>query len=72
MNLLTKQSYRYRKQSYRSWRESGGGIKKAIGMDTSTLLDIKEVIHEDSPFSTGHSTQYSVTTYMGQRMPNKG
>ena len=52
--------------------ESGGGIKKAIGMDTSTLLDIKEVIHEDSPFSTGHSTQYSVTTYMGQRMPNKG
>ena len=35
-----------------------------VGIDTYTLLYIKEVINNDLLLSTRNSTQYSVMTYM--------
>ena len=49
-------------------RGKGGGRRNwEIGIDTYTLLIlcIKQTTNENLLYSTGNSTQYSVTTYMG-------
>ena len=38
--------------------------EREVGIDTYTLLYIKEVINNDLLLSTRNSTQYSVMTYM--------
>ena len=38
--------------------------EREVGIDTCTLLYIKEIINNDLLLSTRNSTQYSVTTYM--------
>ena len=44
----------------------GIGINWEIGIDTYTLLYIKQVTNKDLLYSTGNSTQYSVMAYMGK------
>ena len=46
--------------------EGGGGINWEIGIDTYTLLYIKQITNKDSLYSTGIPFQYSVMTYMGK------
>ena len=43
-----------------------GKDKLGDWIDICTLLYIKWVTNEDLLYSTGNSTQYSVTTYMGK------
>ena len=47
-------------------RGERGGINWEIGIDTYTLLYIKQITNKDLLYSTGNSTQYSVMTYMGK------
>ena len=42
----------------------GGGIN--CKTDINTLLYIKWITNKDLLYSTGNSTQYSVTAYMGK------
>ena len=42
--------------------ERGGGMNREIGIDTYTLLCIKERTDENLLYSTGNSTQFSVVT----------
>ena len=39
---------------------SGGGINQELGMNTRTLLYIRQMTDGDLLYSTGNSTQYSV------------
>ena len=41
-----------------------GGINQELGVNTHTLLYIKQITNKDLLYSTGKSTQYSVITYM--------
>ena len=68
MNLFTKQklSHRCRKQTYGYQGGKGGGISWKIGIDTCTLLHIKQITNKDLLYSTDNSTQYSVMAYMGK------
>ena len=43
-----------------------GGIHRKTGIDTYTLLHIKQVTNKDLLYSTGNATQYSVMAYMGK------
>ena len=43
----------------------GEGIKK-IGIDTYTLLCLKQITNKDLLYSTGNSTQYFAMAYMGK------
>ena len=69
MNLFTKHSHRYRKQTFgyqeRKWGWEGG-INWEIGIDIYILLYIKQITKKDLLYSTGNSSQYSVITYMGK------
>ena len=67
MNLFTKQkqSHRCRKQTYGYQGIRGEEINCKIGVDTYTLLYIKQ-INKNLLYSTGNSTQYSVMIYMGK------
>ena len=38
--------------------------EREVGIDTYTLLYIKEIINKDLLYSTRNSTQYSLMTYM--------
>ena len=38
--------------------------EREVGIDTYTLLYIKEIINQDLLYSTRNSTQYSLMTYM--------
>ena len=44
-----------------TWR---GGINQELGMNTHTLLYIKQIINKDLLYSTGNSTQYFVMICM--------
>ena len=63
MNLFTKQnlSQRCRKQTYTYQKISRGEINWETGIDIYMLLYIKQIISKDLQYSTGNSTQYSVT-----------
>ena len=43
-----------------------GGINQEVGIDTYTLLYVKQVINKDLLYSTGKYTQYFVITYKGK------
>ena len=43
------------------WR---GGMNWEIRIDIYTLLFIKEITNKDQLYTTGNSTQYSITIYM--------
>ena len=45
----------------RKWR---GGMNLEIRIDIYTLLFIKEITNKDQLYTTGNSTQYSITIYM--------
>ena len=45
-------------------KRGGGGINQKLGINTRTLLYIRQIINKDLLYSTGNSTQYSVITYM--------
>ena len=76
MNLFAKQKQRHRRreQTYRYQGGGGGGMNWEIGIDTYTLicikqmtntytlLCIKQMTNENLPYSTGNSTQCSVVT----------
>ena len=65
MNLFTKQkqTHRLREQThgYQGGRV-GKGIDWEFGIDTYTLLYLKEITNKDLLYSTGNSAQYSVIT----------
>ena len=48
----------------------GRGERRKInwetGIETHTLLYVKEITNKDLLYSTGNSTQYYVMTYMGK------
>ena len=44
----------------------GKGINQEVGINTYTLLYIKQIINKIVLYSTGDSTQYSVMSYMGK------
>ena len=68
MNLFTKQkhTHRLRKQTYGYQRGKMGGINQEVGIDTYTLLYIRQITNKHLLYSTGNSTQYSVMAYMGK------
>ena len=71
MNLFTKQkeSHRCIQQKTNLQLPGGkarGGINWDTGMDTDTLLYIKQITNKYLLQSTGNSTQYSVMAYMGK------
>ena len=41
-----------------------GGINLKLGINTCTVLYIKQTTNKDLLYSTGNSTQYSVTSYV--------
>ena len=41
-----------------------GGIKLKLGINTYTVLYIKQTTNKDLLYSTGNSTQYSITNYV--------
>ena len=43
----------------------GGGINWETGIDTYTLLYVKQIANKNLLYSTGNFIQYSVMTYMG-------
>ena len=47
-----------------------GGINQELGVNTHTLLYIKQILNKDLLYSTGKSTQYSVITYI-RKEPKK-
>ena len=55
-----------RKQIYGTKGESGGGMNQEFGINTYTLLYLKQIINKDLLHNTGNSTQYSVRTYKGK------
>ena len=48
-----------------------GGINWKTGIDTYTLLHIKQMTNKDLLYSTGNSTQYSVMACMGKESKKK-
>ena len=42
----------------------GGGINWETGIDTYTLLHVKQITNKDLLYSTGNSTQYCTMAYM--------
>ena len=68
MNLSTKTIVTDQKISLWLWRGKGGrGMNWKIGIDTYTLLSIKQITDKDLLYSTGNS----VMTYMGKESKNK-
>ena len=67
MNSFTKQKQTYRYQNKLTVTKGetwGGGINQELGMNTHTLLCIRQITNKDLLYSTGNSIQYSVITYM--------
>ena len=57
-----KQTFRCQKQTYGYQQKNAGeGINQELGMNILTLI-IRQITHKDLLYSTGNSTQYSVTT----------
>ena len=69
MNLFTKQKQTHR-QKTNLWlpkgKGGGGGINQEFGINTCTLLYIKQVNNKDLLYSTGNYIQYLVITYNGK------
>ena len=69
MNLCRKQkqTHRHRKQTYGYQKgKAVGEINEEFGVDTYTLLYIKQITNKDLLYSTGNSTQYFVIAYKGK------
>ena len=68
MNLYTKQkqTHRYRKQTYGYQRGKWEGINEEVGINTYTLLYIKQIPNKDLLYSTGNYTQYFIIIYKGK------
>ena len=69
MNLYTKQTYRYGKQTgYQRGKFVGthGEINEESGMNRYKLLYIKQVNNKGLLYSTGNYIQYLVTNYNGK------
>ena len=68
-NLFTKQkqTQRFQNQTYGYQRGNAGGhINCKLGIDLYAQLHTKLISNKDLMYSTGKSTQYSVTAYMGE------
>ena len=75
MNLFTKQkqTHRSRNEIYGYQREMWGEvINQDVGINTYTLLYIKQMTNKDLLYNTGNYTQYSVITYMGKNLKKNG
>ena len=71
MNLSTKTETELQMQKINLWLMGGGGkggegINWKIGIDTYTLLYIRQITNKDLLYTTGNSTQYSIMAYMGK------
>ena len=65
--IKQKQPHRLGKQTFRYQRgKVGGRDNQEFGINTYTLLHIKQIINRDLMQSAANSTQYSVVTYMGK------
>ena len=64
MNLYTKQkqTHRLRERTYGYQGKGWGGIDWEFGIDTYTLLYLKQITNKDLLYSTGNAVQYSVLT----------
>ena len=58
--------------SLKNTRNVGGELNQEFGINIYTLLDIKQITNKGLLYSTGKSTQYSVTTYMGKESEKNG
>ena len=67
MNLFPKQkeTHRHRKQiyGYQKGKRGRGGLNQEFGINTYTLLHVKEIFNKDLLFSIRNYTQYFVTKY---------
>ena len=64
MNLFTKKKQTHGHKKLRvSKGESGGGIKRSIGL-TDKLYYIKQIINKDLLHNTGNDVQYPIITIM--------
>ena len=49
----------------------GGVINQELGINTHTLLYIRQITSKDLLYSKGNATQYSVITYVGKECEKK-
>ena len=61
-----KQTHRHGKQIYGYQKGKGGGLNQEVGINTYTLLYIKQITNKDLPYSARNYTQYFVITYNGK------
>ena len=67
MNLFTKQKQTYRfENKFRATKgdSQGEGITQEPGLNTHTLLCVRQITNKDTLYSAGNSPQYPGTTYM--------
>ena len=74
MNLFAKQKQKHRLENnlIDTKRERADQMNWEIGIDIYTLLCIKQVVNEDLIYSTGNSTQCSVTTKLIRKSKEEG
>ena len=71
-NELTKQKQRQRKPIYGYKKASGGGINQEFGINTYTLLYIKQITTRDLLHRTENSAQYSVMPVWEKNLEESG